>query len=368
MNNKPNVFVIMPFSEDFYALFEKIKNDFIDDFDFTNAGDLDNQQNIIKDIVEGIYKADVIIADLTGLNPNVFYELGLAHAMNKKVIIITQELGELPFDIKSYRANEYSLQFNKLPNLIEELKKLLFGAIDNSIKYGNPVFDYIPNYHINDDYLEKNDSEIKENEKKDLLTNEEYGDDKGFLDYFVDINENASKITDEIVSMSDEIYDVGKAVDVTVEEINRVKMQSTNLDANFVRNICRKLSIHLETCSNKFSEHIDIISICWNTVENSYLSLLDNKYAQQKENIDDLKKSVFEVEDMKKEIKKSDNSIEEFILGLRSCFGVERKLNKAITSLVSELEKYLLMTETIASSIDRISGKSQIIISDLEKV
>ena len=143
MGSKPKVFVITPFNEDFLALYDELKRIFKEDFDFTNAGDLDNQQNILQDIVEGIHQADVIIADLTGLNANVFYELGLAHAINKKVIIITQDLGELPFDIKSYRANEYSLQFNKLPKLIEELKKLLVGAIDNSVKYGNPVSDYI---------------------------------------------------------------------------------------------------------------------------------------------------------------------------------------------------------------------------------
>lgn len=105
MGSKPKVFVITPFNEDFLALYDELKRIFKEDFDFTNAGDLDNQQNILQDIVEGIHQADVIIADLTGLNANVFYELGLAHAMNKKVIIITQDLGELPFDIKSYRAS-----------------------------------------------------------------------------------------------------------------------------------------------------------------------------------------------------------------------------------------------------------------------
>ncbi|MCD8003215.1 MAG: nucleoside 2-deoxyribosyltransferase [Clostridia bacterium] len=136
MNDNPIVFVIMPFSEDFLALYGKLKEEFRETFTFTSAGDLDSQQSIIKDIVQGIHKADVIIADLTNLNANVFYELGLAHAMNKKVIIITQCLEELPFDIRSYRANEYSLKFNKLPELIEKLKCLLSGAIDGSVEFG----------------------------------------------------------------------------------------------------------------------------------------------------------------------------------------------------------------------------------------
>lgn len=65
MINKSKVFVITPFNEDFLALYDELKKDFEENFDFTNAGDLDNQQNILQDIVEGIYQADVIIADLT---------------------------------------------------------------------------------------------------------------------------------------------------------------------------------------------------------------------------------------------------------------------------------------------------------------
>lgn len=129
-SEKPTVFVITPFKDDFLSLYEHLSQIFSEDFQFINGGDLDNQQSILKDIVTGIYYADVIIADLTGLNPNVFYELGLAHALNKKVIIITQDISDIPFDIKAYRANEYSLQFNKLPKLIEELKKLLPGGAD----------------------------------------------------------------------------------------------------------------------------------------------------------------------------------------------------------------------------------------------
>lgn len=57
-----------------------IKNHFEDEFEFSHAGDEDNQQNILADIIPPIYSADIVLADLTGLNANVMYELGIAHS------------------------------------------------------------------------------------------------------------------------------------------------------------------------------------------------------------------------------------------------------------------------------------------------
>ena len=328
--SKPKVFVITPFNEDFLALYNELKRIFEKDFDFTNAGDLDNQQNILQDIVEGIYQADVIIADLTGLNANVFYELGLAHAMNKKVIIITQDLGELPFDIKSYRANEYSLQFNKLPKLVEELKKLLFGAIDNSVKYGNPVLDYIPDFYESEkviSHINSLEDEVAESNDDVHSVIEEEGE-KGFLDYIADIEENSTKMTDEITSMGSEMNEMNISINTASNEIDRVKVQ---------------------------------------IVENSYLSLLDNQYTKNTENIEDLRQAMNALEGMQDAIYDSDGKIEGFIIALRGSIGMERRLNKAISLLISELEKYLLMTETMASSIDRIISKGEIVIGALDK-
>lgn len=306
---------------------------------------------------------------MTGLNANVFYELGLAHAMNKKVIIITQDLGELPFDIKSYRANEYSLQFNKLPKLVEELKKLLFGAIDNSVKYGNPVLDYIPDFYesekaiSNTNYLE--DEVEKSNGDVHSIIEDE--GEKGFLDYIADIEENSTKMTDEITAMGSEMNEMNTSINAASNEIDRVKTQSGNVDASFVRNICRKLSGPVDVFAGKLKGHVSEVVKYWDIVENSYLSLLDNQYAKNTKNLEDLRKSINELKGMQDAIYDSNGKIESFIIALRGSIGMERRLNKAISSLISELEEYLLMTETMASSIDRIIAKGEIVIGALEK-
>ncbi len=62
---------------------------------------------IIDDIHKAILNSEICIADVTGRNPNVSYELGMAHAAHKPVIIITQDLKDVPFDYRHLRIITY---------------------------------------------------------------------------------------------------------------------------------------------------------------------------------------------------------------------------------------------------------------------
>jgi hypothetical protein len=62
---------------------------------------------IIADIGEQITEAKIVIADITPRNPNVYYEVGYAHALNKPTIMIAEKPTELPFDISPYRVLFY---------------------------------------------------------------------------------------------------------------------------------------------------------------------------------------------------------------------------------------------------------------------
>jgi len=82
-----------------------------------------DEQSFSETILERIYRqieaADFIIADMTGRNPNVFYEVGYAHAKKKPVILITKEAGDIPFDLKHHRHLIYG---DKITDLREKLE------------------------------------------------------------------------------------------------------------------------------------------------------------------------------------------------------------------------------------------------------
>jgi hypothetical protein len=72
------------------------------------ADEVQKPNNIIKDIAQKLYNADVVIADLTGQNPNVFYELGVRHALVGRTIILAQSFTDIPFDLRGYRTIIYN--------------------------------------------------------------------------------------------------------------------------------------------------------------------------------------------------------------------------------------------------------------------
>lgn len=63
--------------------------------------------NIVNDIWAYTKEATVLLADLTNKNPNVFYELRLAHAITKPAVLITASMEDVPFDLRSLRVIDY---------------------------------------------------------------------------------------------------------------------------------------------------------------------------------------------------------------------------------------------------------------------
>jgi hypothetical protein len=145
-DRKPRAFVLISFEEEFESVYtELIATPLIEaGFEVQRADSRLDQQNILRDIILGISSADLIVADLTGLNPNVFYELGIAHALGIPTVLLTQNLEDLPFDLRAYRANEYSTHFADAPKVVGTVREIAAGRITGSITFGSPVTDFLP--------------------------------------------------------------------------------------------------------------------------------------------------------------------------------------------------------------------------------
>ena len=105
-------FVISPFGGYFDQYYEVVFGPAIEAAGLTprRADDLFMSSDIVRDVWGLVTTCRVMIADLTGKNPNVFYELGLAHAARKPVLLLTQTIQDVPFDLRSLRVIVYDVQ------------------------------------------------------------------------------------------------------------------------------------------------------------------------------------------------------------------------------------------------------------------
>lgn len=103
-------FVLMPFAEPFIRLYKDHIKPILEKSGLSVmiAKDFFTSTPVIDDIWRSINEACLIVADITGENPNVFYELGLAHTIGKKSIILNQNKDDAPFDISHVRYFTYT--------------------------------------------------------------------------------------------------------------------------------------------------------------------------------------------------------------------------------------------------------------------
>ncbi len=122
---RTSAFIIMPFAAQFDEVHIAIKHALeAQPLNFEcRRGDDFKEPHIINTILAGIAESEYIIVDLTGANANVFYELGLAHCIKDidKVILISQDVESIPFDVNQFRCISYSNSKDGLEYVCNEI-------------------------------------------------------------------------------------------------------------------------------------------------------------------------------------------------------------------------------------------------------
>lgn len=106
----PRAFVVMQFAEPYNTFNREVIQHQAEaaGFEVIRIDEKPGPGIIFQDIQREIEQAEIVIAEITPENPNVFYELGYAHALGKPTILLAQRESELPFDIRSYRVVFYN--------------------------------------------------------------------------------------------------------------------------------------------------------------------------------------------------------------------------------------------------------------------
>jgi len=136
VNNEPSrAFVVMQFSSPYNELYSEVVQPVCKEFkiDTRRSDETFGPGLIIADIIRQIKEANFIIAEITPTNPNVYYEVGYAHALGKPTILIAERgIEKLPFDLSPFRTLFYENSIDGKRRVEEGLRKHIKAILDPS--------------------------------------------------------------------------------------------------------------------------------------------------------------------------------------------------------------------------------------------
>ena len=126
------IFVLMPFRDELKPVYEDHMCTVAKHLNLSiaRADDFFTVHIVMHDVWNGICAARVVIADCTDRNPNVFYEIGLAHVVGKQVILLAQQEEDIPFDIRHIRCVKYQMT----PRGMMDFERNLEGTLKMSLR------------------------------------------------------------------------------------------------------------------------------------------------------------------------------------------------------------------------------------------
>jgi hypothetical protein len=129
---RPRAFVVMQFAEPYNTFYREVIQNQAEaaGYEVVRIDEKPGPGVIFQDIQREIEQADIVIAEITPANPNVFYELGYAHALGKPTILLAQREAKLPFDIQSFRVVFYNDTIGGKAEVERNLKRHLEAIAD----------------------------------------------------------------------------------------------------------------------------------------------------------------------------------------------------------------------------------------------
>jgi hypothetical protein len=124
---RPKAFIVMQFTSPYNEVYRDAIQPLVTEigFDPLRVDDIASPGIIISDIKNQITESSIVIADITEANPNVYYEVGMAHAIDKPTVLLAQRGTKLPFDVGPHRCIFYENTIPGRARLQEALKRSL---------------------------------------------------------------------------------------------------------------------------------------------------------------------------------------------------------------------------------------------------
>lgn len=340
MTDKPRAFILMPFDPEFTSIYEQLVRPSLEDcgYEVARADSFLDQQNILKDIVRGIAEADLVVADLTALNANVLYELGICHGLNKPTVLLTQSIDEVPFDLRGYRMQLYDTRFDQAHQLIEALQEIGVEHLSGRIVFGNPVSDFYPA----DTEMERPppvqvpvpptglDGEVEE---------------KGIVDFLYEADEASKTIAALLGQIGDDTKAMGERMSNHTENINVLSENPGPGVASRMAKISSLVAADMATSASKVEGTLPELDESIDTLEESYIGYLNWYLPESEEQLEQLAGFQTTVEDLLEVTNESLAQLSSYRDAVLKLKGISAEINRSSRRLSTALGGLISLTQ-----------------------
>lgn len=131
----PRAFIAMQFSEPYNEVYRDAIRPLVEEIGYEplRVDEISQPGIILNDIWTQLSEASVVIAEVTDANPNVYYEIGVAHALKKPTVLLAQKRTKLPFDLGPHRCIFYENSIPGRARLLDALRASLGAVLGISV-------------------------------------------------------------------------------------------------------------------------------------------------------------------------------------------------------------------------------------------
>jgi hypothetical protein len=350
VTGQPKAFVLIPFDDAFTAVWKKLLKPDLEAAGYIaeRADSRLDQQNVLRDIVRGIAEADLIVADLTSLNPNVFYELGVAHGLEIPTVLISQVVEEVPFDLRSYRVQEYSVHFDKVDEFREKLREIGNKHREGKVEFGSPVKDFLGASGSRRPGSPRPKTPASSGA---VVTPEEAEPSEeaeaGFLDFLVGSEEASQRLTDVFQRIGEATEAVGNQVSKRTEKLEHIQASGRPDAPKLMHITVRQAANDLNTYADALEEELPELEAAAERMVQGFSSYVDwfaknAADAEDRAQIEELQESFGEMLGTARE---TVGILRDYEQNLQTLEGVSRPLTAASRRVVSDVSRITTVLE-----------------------
>lgn len=347
MDKNLKAFVLMPFDPEFNSIYEDLIKPALEDagYDVARADSFLDQQNILRDIVRGITNAHLIVADLTNLNPNVLYELGLCHGQRIPTVLLAQSMEEVPFDLRSYRILIYTTRFDQVHKLKQSLKEIGEKHKTGTITFSSPIIDFLP--HETRILTEKTPEILTEKSSEEVT--KEVEEEKGVLDFVVEGEEAAGKINEIFLEIAKETEVIGNKMKDHTKRIQTLTANPGPGTSAQAHKLVSSAAMGMIQYSENIERNLPILDRNTDVLiesSSSYVNWIKPNSEKDREQFATFRQSIDRLSKVTKEVLEGARSYRNVVASFRS-INIAREINRASRRLTQALDGIISVMEKV---------------------